>query len=663
MDFFQAQDDARKVTKRLVVLFLLAVLTLIVMTNILVMAVVAGASTYSGGAGQHMGRAIQSNHGYGFFSDQFWETFFQSFDWQVFGLVGIGVIVVVAGGSVYKIAALSSGGKSVAEMLGGRRISRDSNDLDEKKILNVVEEMSIASGTPVPTVYLLPEAGINAFAAGFTPGDAVIGVTKGCIHYLNRDELQGVIAHEFSHILNGDMRLNIRLIGLLNGILVIGMIGYYLLRTMRYSGRRRNDGAAAILVLGLGLMAIGFGGSFFGSLIKASVSRQREYLADSSAVQFTRNPDGIAGALKKIGGLSAGSLLESPAAPQMSHAYFANGIKSKFTSLFATHPPLNIRIKRIQPAWDGKFPETALIDKTAAPAESKKETPAKEKMGKAVAATAAVVTAASAVNNVGRPDASHLQYARDLIEQVPDTLLEAMREPYGARALIYCFVINKDAEVRQGQLDYLQQHGDEGIHSLTAKLLLLVDTLDKQFRLPLVDGSMAALRQLSPQQYQLFKKNLTALIEADNKIALFEWALQKIIFRHLDGEFVKHAIFAKTAKYTKLSQVKNEIAILLSLLVYAEHKNQADAENAFSAGNSHLDEIDLQILHKTKIDLTALDDAIDKLNLLKPLAKPQVLKACAACIGADNNVSVGELELLRAFSSALDCPMPLLMKS
>ena len=665
MNFFQAQDDARKITKRLVFLFVLAVVTLILMTNVLIMAVMAGSSAYFGNdivTGRYVDRAMENGGGHGFLSSMFWEAFFRTFDWQLFLFVGVGVIVVVAAGSLYKIAALSSGGKAVAEMLGGRRLSRDTTEYHEKKVLNVVEEMAIASGTPVPAVYLLPESGINAFAAGFAPGDAVIGVTQGCIQYLNRDELQGVIAHEFSHILNGDMRLNIRLIGLLNGILVIGMIGYYLIRSMQYSGRRRNDGAGALLALGLGFMVIGFGGSFFGSLIKASVSRQREYLADSSAVQFTRNPEGIAGALKKIGGLQSGSLMENPAAPQMSHAYFANGIQSRFTSLFATHPPLRDRIKRIQPYWDGKFPQTASLAEAPEPVETEPAADKKQRLAETLIGAAAM-SAMTAVENIGRPDASHLQYARQLIAQAPDVLLEAMHEPYGARALIYCFVINKDTAVRQLQLTHLQQHGDKNIHAITAKLLPNVDRLDSKFRLPLVDVSMAALRQLSPQQYQQFKQNLSALIEADNKIALFEWALQKIIFHHLDGEFVKQAIFAPTAKYSKLAQVQNEIAVLLSLLAYAEHKIPADIEAAFNAGNQQLSEIDVKLLPKSKINLAVLNDAMDALNLLKPLAKPQVLKACAACIASDKKISSSERELLRAFSAALDCPMPPLLET
>ena len=671
MDFFQAQDDARKSTKRLVLLFVLAVVSLIIVTNVLLMAVMAASSSYFGNdvmTGRYVDRAMESGGGSGFLSNMFWEGFFRTFDWQLFAMVGLGVTVVVVAGSLYKIAVLSSGGKAVAEMLGGRLLSQNTSDYHERKILNVVEEMAIASGTPVPPVYLLQEQGINAFAAGFSPGDAVIGVTEGCVKHLSRDELQGVVAHEFSHILNGDMRLNIRLIGLLHGILVIGMIGYFLLRSMRYSGRQRNNnGAIAVLALGLGLMAIGFGGSLFGNLIKASVSRQREYLADSSAVQFTRNPDGIAGALKKIGGLSAGSALENPAAPEMSHAYFANGIRSKFTSLFATHPPLEERIRKIQPRWDGKFPKVTMAAETAdmdsPEAERASRLSGIETLGVAAAAASEALTTSSVVSQVGRPGMEHLQYARDLIAQVPAVVLNAMRESYGARALIYCFVINKDAAVRQLQLKHLQEHGDQGVHSTTKKLLPLVDALEAQFRLPLIDTSMGALRQLSPQQYQLFKKNLNTLIKADNKMSLFEWALQKIVFHYLDAEFVKHGIFATTAKYSHLKQVKYDIAVVLSLLAYAEHKTETDIQNAFNAGTKQLADLKLGLLPKAKINLGTLNESMDKLNLLKPLVKPQVLKACAACIASDKKVSAGERELLRAFSAALDCPMPPLLES
>ena len=346
MDFFEDQEDARRKTGRLVALFVLAVLSIIAS----VYAVVSGALVYATGEAQ------------------FWRP-------ELFLAVVATTVAVVALGSLYKIAQLRGGGRVVAETLDGKLILSDSVDPQERKVLNVVEEMAIASGTPVPPVYVMQqETGINAFAAGYGPGDAVIGVTRGCIEQLSRDELQGVIAHEFSHILNGDMRLNIRLIGVLNGILIIGIIGYTVMRVMFYSGsgRSRNGGkgggaAMAMLVVAVGLMVVGFLGTFFGNMIKAAVSRQREYLADGSAVQFTRNPTGVAGALKRIGAYAKGSTVATPRAVEASHMFFARAIKSGFSSMLATHPPLEERIRRIDPGWDGTYPEKRLPEPEPAP--------------------------------------------------------------------------------------------------------------------------------------------------------------------------------------------------------------------------------------------------------------------------------------------------------
>ena len=275
-------------------------------------------------------------------------------------MVAIGVLVLVGGGSLYKIAQLRGGGRVVAEQLGGRLLHPDTTDPHERVLLNVVEEIALASGTPTPPVYLLEEEeGINAFAAGFTPDDAVIGVTRGTLHQLQRAELQGVIAHEFSHILNGDMQLNIRLMGVLHGILLIGILGYFVFRSAMFSsmGRRSDRGNAgiALLALGGGLIVIGSLGTFFGKWIKASVSRQREFLADASAVQFTRDPDGIAGALKRIGGFVSGSAVASPNAPEASHLFFGQALSGGLQSIFATHPPLAERIRRLDPSFDGEF--------------------------------------------------------------------------------------------------------------------------------------------------------------------------------------------------------------------------------------------------------------------------------------------------------------------
>jgi len=643
MNFFESQDRVRKHTARLVFLFVLAVVTLIVMTNLLVMVAF----------GYINSQQIQDSG-----------TFFQQIDWQTFAAVSVGVSVVVLVGSLYKIMALSAGGKVVAEALGGQLIPRNTNDLNQRKLLNVVEEMAIASGTPAPPVYLLAdEPGINAFAAGFSPRDAVIGVTRGTIDHLSRDQLQGVIAHEFSHIFNGDMRLNIRLMGILNGILIIGMIGYYILYSTSFSGRSRsnNKSAGGILALGVGLMVIGFAGTFFGGLIKAAVSRQREYLADASAVQFTRNPDGIAGALKRIGGLESGSKVENPGAPEVSHAFFAQGVSGFMQSLSATHPPLAKRILRIDPQWDGTFMSSDKPDLPQDEEETgKKETMTREELAQKVATVitgAAMADVVNTIDQIGSPGQETINQARTLMAEFPPVIKDAAREPYGARAVIYAMVLDKGEEVRARQLKRLQDHADPDVYTLTLKLMPELDGLDIKYRLPIINIAVPALKQLSIGQYKLFKDNLVALIEMDSRIDLLEWSLQKILFNHLEGHFFK--LTPPKARYAHPEPLKKEIELILSVMAYAGQQNQGDAEKAFRAATEMLALTGLELLAKDNISLPNLDLALDKLARLKPLVKPRILKACVASIANDQKVLPVEVELLRAFSDVLDCPMPL----
>jgi Zn-dependent protease with chaperone function len=642
MNFFESQDRVRRNTAKLVFLFVLAVVTLIIMTNLLVMMTLG----YS--------NSEQLRDG---------ETLLQQMDWRTFVMVSIGVGVVVLVGSLYKIMALSGGGKAVAESLGGRLISPNTEDLKQRKLLNVVEEMAIASGTPAPPVYLLAEEeGINAFAAGFTPRDAVIGVTQGTIDHLSREQLQGVIAHEFSHIFNGDMRLNIRLIGILNGILVLGIIGYYLLYSASFSGHRRGSdkGGGGILALAIGLMVIGFAGTFFGGLIKASVSRQREYLADATAVQFTRNPDGIAGALKRIGGLEHGSTVTNPGAPEVSHAFFAQGVSGFMQALSATHPPLEKRIRRIDPHWDGKFDHFDATDRPRDGQETDKpETMTREQLAEKVAAVtvgAAVVDVMNAIDRIGNPGQETIDYARELLAEMPDIIKDAAREPYGARALMYSLVLDGGQAVRDRQLQQLQNHADPDVCALTIGLMAEMDGLEAKYRLPLIDIAVPALKQLSVSQYESFRRNLLALIEMDSKIELLEWSLQKILFSHLDAQFFK--LPPAKAIYSRPEQIKEEIALILSVMAHAGQQSQGDVEKAFQSAVQVLGLGGLAPIAKNDISLSRLDQALEKVSGLKPLVKPRLLRACVASIVQDERVSAVEMELLRAFSDVLDCPMP-----
>jgi Zn-dependent protease with chaperone function len=633
MDFFQAQDSAHRNTTRLVIFFTLAVLSLIVITNLLVMVLFGFIETSEEGVTL--------------------SSIATQFDLQVFLIVSAAVLMVIFGGSAYKTMALSSGGTVVAESLGGRLISQGTSDLHERKALNVVEEMAIASGTPVPPVYLLErEQGINAFAAGFTPGDAVIGLTRGTITYLTREELQGVIAHEFSHILHGDMRLNIRLIGILHGVLLIGLIGYIVLRSIR-GGSNKNTGA--IMGLGVGLLVIGFTGTFFGNLIKASVSRQREFLADASAVQFTRNNIGIAGALKKIGGYTPGSELDTPEAPTMSHAYFSSGVSSFMQSIFATHPPLDVRIKRIDPNWDGDFePVTREVSEDQRTSEQPKQT---SKTGAMKTAAASVVIASQILKSVGQTSPEQLNYAVSLVNDIPTEIRDAVHDPYSARAIIYCLVIDdKQANIRDKQIHRIREMGDAGIFELVRKLLGAVQALDIRFRLPLIDMTLPSLRLLSKEQYLLFKKNLLFLIQADNRIDLFEWSLQKILFHHLDPEFDRPG--KKVAKFRSYKVVKKHIDVLISMLVYASVQDKTEIKVTFSHAEQELGLTNLVLLSRQEINIKNLDLAVENLALLKPLLKPRLLKACLIIITQDQKYSPDEMELIRAIGDVLDCPVP-----
>ncbi len=628
-DFFQRQDVARRNTTLLVFLFGAAVVAIIVSVDLLVALL------------------------FGYFSDTPTGVLDVAaplvLDPRVVLIAVGGTLLVVVGGTTYKLFDLRGGGRVVAEELGGRRLNADTTKASERQLLNVVEEMAIASGMSTPPVYLLEkENGINAFAAGFTPDDAVIGVTSGTAERLSRDELQGVIAHEFSHILNGDMRLNIRLIGLLHGILIIGLIGHFVFRVAAYSGmgRRRSKDSSPIplIALGVGLMVIGFAGSFFGSMIKAAVSRQREFLADASAVQFTRNPGGIADALKKIGGFSTRAVLDSPNAPEASHMLFGQGV-SGLSSIFATHPPLQDRISRLDPGWNGKFLTSTAPTPSAQASQSE-----------AVSGFAGQSDLGQAVADVGQPSDIHLAYAAQLVEHMPELLVSAAHEPYGARALIYALLIDRQPGPRERQLAHLAERADSGVFEETKRLILPAAGLDPRARLPLVEMSMPALDLLTPQQSTSFTANVKVLIEADDQIQLFEWALQRILVRHLDA---RHAgVRRGGGRPRTLPSLAPQCVTALSMLAWVGHPGETMAQHAFDLGWGVLGLPQQRLRSIDEVGFAQLDAALADLDRARPVAKRKVLEAAAACIGSDLTVTVNEAELLRAFASSLSCPMP-----
>ena len=638
MNFFESQDTAKRNTGKLIFLFALAVLSLIVITNFLVMAVLS-----FGGAGMTSMAAKTGVH----------------FDPMMFLIIGAIVSSIVLFGSLYKISSLSGGGARIAEMMNGRLLVSGSADPAERRVLNIVEEMAIASGTSVPPVYLMEESGINAFAAGYSPSDAIVAVTRGTIDTLSRDQLQGVIAHEFSHILHGDMRINIRLIGVLHGIMVLGIIGYHLLRGGAY-GRRSKD-SGGIVFVGLALVIVGFVGTFFGNLIKAAVSRQREYLADASAVQFTRNPDGIGQALMQIARNQDRSYIKNPKSAEISHALFEEGQVSALSRLYATHPPLNDRILAILPRWKGDYEESDWDRSVLAAAEQKEkpfEQSRREKATAILTGATGVLLADAVINQVGNPDGKHLDYADALVRKIPQLFLDAAREPSGARAIIYFLVLSKDESVRGRQLKVLQSSADIGVFDELQKLYQSVSEIAAQQRLPLVTIALSSMRQLSKNQYQLFRGNFKTLVEIDKKMSLLEWSLQKIVMHSLDAVFGKDE--APYFRKKNLKSCKKSVSVLLSILTHSTVQDGMLNEETFTAGADEL-KMSLQLIAVSKIDFDTLNNALDDLADLKPLQKPALLKACVRCITADGKIQAIETELLRAIAATIDCPVPPLL--
>ncbi len=613
MNFFEHQDRARGSTKLLVFLFVCAVVTLIVITAFVIVFTLELSNEGNSGAMPGFNAAFLSS--------------------DIFLIVSTVVVAVVGLGTLFRLAQLRGGGIAVAESLGGRLLNVQTRDADERKMLNVVEEMAIAAGLPVPPVYLIDDAAINAFAAGYEPRDAVIGVTRGCIRELSRDELQGVIAHEFSHILNGDMRLNIRLIGWLYGIMVIGLIGYHLMRSSRYAHSSRKKGGG-IVFLGLGLMIVGYGGTFFGNLIKAAVSRQREFLADASAVQYTRNPGGISGALKKIGGYGAGTHITAADTSEISHMLFGSGAAF---SLFATHPPLAERIRRIEPRWNGDFNE-------------------RKAEASGVSAAPESPQVQGFVASVGQPTSASLQEAQQRLASLPAVLHTEVHSSLGGTLTVFALLLAlSDQDATKAQWQYLRAQLPTASVTQLLQLHDLVLPLERKLYLPLVELALPALHQLSAEQWKTFMLHLQYLIRADAKVSLFEWCLFRILRASLGSRANQ-----KPGASTELEQCVVESRVLLSALARAGHADVDEAAAAFAAGMAELPKTGngTEGLLPPTASLAELDAAVERLRHLKPLQKPRLLKAMVQCIRNDGDVTGEEAELLRAIGAVLDCPVP-----
>jgi Zn-dependent protease with chaperone function len=648
MNFFEQQDIARRNTRALVLLFLAAVVLLIALANAAVAAYLWFSQDYN----------IYSGSREGF------TGFLARFGWGRFGSIGLAVAATVALVALVKWLSLSAGGKVVAESMGGSRILPGTDDPAERRCLNVVEEMALAAGMPVPPVYILnDERGINAFAAGITPADAVVAVTRGTVEHLKRHELQGVIAHEFSHILNGDMRLNIRLAALLKGITFIGDLGHILLRSSNRARtgltERNNNTRAALPLLGLALWLLGLVGAATAGFIKAAINRQKEYLADASAVQFTRNPDGIGDALKVIGGYLPGTLVHAARAAQMSHIFFGE-IEHRLWHVFATHPPLPARIRRVDPNWNGQYIQRKVEHYGRRPARG---LDAQAGVGRAAIVAAAFaatgaqagipVDAATPVDADFGPAPDELDAQTARREEIPLAFLRHSREPLGAHALVFCLFICDTEPVRQAQLALVDGAAIPGLADLVHTLSPGVQALGPPHRLPLLALCLPALKSMSLAQYRLFKRTLLGLIRADAQTELHEWCLYQLIRHYLDPEFIQ--VKPSRPRYSKLQQVAYQLRVALSVLA---HEGSGATDAAFRLAADELGFDTMAILSRDQCGVVAFSQAVSELADCYPLLKPRLLKAMALAAGADGRLSPVEREIIASMAAVMDCPVP-----
>ncbi|ENE4763382.1 M48 family metallopeptidase [Vibrio parahaemolyticus] len=611
MDFFHHQDTARQRTGLLVMLFTLAVLAITGLVSVISIGI------------------------YFYFTGEPFTT--QSIISYCL-LSFVGVLLVVSISSFIRLSELNAnGGRGVAESIGGKLISTDTSNAKHRQLLNVVEEMSIASGIPVPPVYVMAEEhGINAFAAGMSIDDAVIGVTQGALNAFSRDELQGVIAHEFSHILNGDMRLNTRMIGALFGITCIAHFGHLILdnsnstRHVSRSSSDSNKGFAVIILIAIVCLVLGWLGTLFGNMIKAAISRQREFLADASAVQFTRNDQGIAGALKKIGSNVQGSTLNTKASDEMSHMMFGQSKLSGFSGLFATHPPLDERIRRIEPNWNGSYAQHSHAQSTAFENEQ---------------VSGFIVGGGSPASQPASPSEQLNETGQRLISQLPPELVDIAREPYSARFIAFALIFDVSDIQREMIKSYVP------LASQSTLLPWLDYDLPLHLRFPLLELALPALKSLSEAQKISLCKVLRELSETDNQYSLAEWCVINLLEKQL------LASFGFIKQHKTLKQLEESVFWLLRELAWVSHSQADKAQRAYHCALAHLGFPEMK-LEPANSNWHLSRAALELLLQLKPKDRRMFVKACRLAIESDGEITVAEGEIYRVIACFLEVPEP-----
>lgn len=652
MDFFEHQHAARKNTRVMVVLYLIAVAGVVLAVDLLLGFIYVNATGMRFKPGTGIPGMLQAvpTHVY---------------VWGALGTLG-----VIFTASLVQMVKLAKGGSAVAEMVGARALRPDTRDPLERRLLNVIEEMAIAAGTRVPKAYVMDgESGINAFAAGYSVSNAVVAVTRGTLETLSRDELQGVIGHEFSHILNGDMWLNIKMIGVLSGIVFIGGVGGFLMRSVR-SGRN-DKGAGGLFAVGLGLFVIGYVGMFFARIIKAAVSRQREFLADASSVQFTRNPEGIAGALDQIRASGRGALIANRHAEDMSHMFFGQGISTWMSGLFATHPPIEQRIARVRPGFQpSRYRRRRAGAEAGSPAGIGTEPGAMSALAGAGGAGTGGSRAGDTAHAWGRSagdgarlvgtlDAGKVDHAARLIARLPAGLHAAMHEAEGACAVLVATLLAPGHDVLAAQLAALRALGQARLAERAGSLVSQLQGLERGASLAIVDLSLPAIKTATDDQKQKLMAALLAVVHADRRVSVHEFVVLTLVKTQLAPRAKPGA-----GRGRPLSAVRDEIVLLMSLIAHAgrrpgaEPANEREVEKAFAAGAMVVGIADARLLGRTELSLDAAGQALETLMWVAPLAKAVLVKAMFAVVSADGTIRLMEAELMRLIGAVLDCPLP-----
>ena len=653
MNFFEHQEKARKQSRWIILAFLAVALLIILAVDFIVLMLFALQAPVSSGV-SHI-----TQGGLGSITNP--EMWAANANMLIGSSAATGGVIGLA--SLGKIVSLRSGGGKVARSMGATLVTPDTRDPLRRRLYNVVEEIALASGAPVPEVYIMEnEPAINAFAAGYAASDAAVAVTQGTLEKLSRSELQGVIAHEFSHILNGDMRINIRMMGIIFGIMVIAILGRQFLHSNRFRvSSSRDKGASAIVFVGLALMLVGYIGLFFARWMKSALSRQREYLADASAVQFTRDPSGISGALKKIAAYNHSSYLSADA-EEVSHMLFGSGTRS---FMFATHPPLEQRIERIEKHFDaGEIEQIASKLKAQEMREHvQAELAAKEQEIKAQGkAKGGIFDIESLINNIGNPEFERIAAAAVLTASIPSELSNAAHSlEWAPEVLFYC-LLNNDETLRDKQLlTVIQEMGDISESKLT-HLIQSNGLVKVEERLPLLEICFPTLKRRPVSDIEKILKTIDRLSLADNKFDSFEYLLSRLIMKYLRESHYPNRTRLHGKK--RLKNCIDELTLVISAVAANGQNSQTsqglqEAQKAFRAGMSSAG-INHKNLSFSDDWHTKMDNALNILNKLTPEDKHKVVVALAHTALDDGVVVTTEHEMIRVICALIHVPLPLL---